>query len=307
MNKYLITGATGFVGSWITRSLVSKGEDVSIIVRNENLNWRLQDIKSKVHIYKCDLQSSDLEKTIDLIKPNVVIHLAAHGALPGQKTTIEDLLDTNVKGLIKLIHAVKKYDLEAFINTGSSSEYGIKNRPMVETDFLQPINDYGVSKSSATLYAQKIAVTEGLPIVTLRLFSPYGYYDDPQRLISYIIERALKNESISLSSKDNVRDFIYIEDVVRAYELAVTTRVPAGEIINIGSGKQHTVYDIVEQIIAITGSKSKIEWNSMPKQSRQIEPQVWEADITKAKELLQWSPGYSLQNGLEEAIKQYQK
>lgn len=305
-HKFLVTGASGFVGSWIVRSLIEKGEDVSILVRNKKKAWRISDIADKLAIYEVDLLSPQLEKNVDKIKPSVVFHLASYGALPGQTVTLEDLIDTNVKGVANLINAVKKHNIQLFINTGSSSEYGIKNNPMQESDLLEPVNLYGVSKSAATLFCQQIAKKENLPLITFRLFSPYGAYDDSKRLIPYVITRAIKNEPLLLSSKDNVRDFVYIKDVVLAYLAALNKSINPGEIINLGSGKQHTVYDIVKQIISVTGSRSKLSWGSMPKQSRQIEPKLWLADITKAKEILHWQPTYSLENGLKETIKYYE-
>lgn len=305
--RYLVTGATGFVGSWIARALVEKGEHVSILVRDKKLNWRLTDIADKLFIYECDLVSPRLSETIDQIKPSVVLHLAAQGALPASSNTISQLFDTNVNGLINLLHAVKHYPIKKFVNTGSSSEYGIKETPMKETDVLAPINDYGVTKSAATLYAQKFAKSEQMPLVTLRLFSPYGYYDDKKRLISYLIAQALQNQPISLSSQSNVRDFVYVADVVDAYLAAVKKAVTPGEIINIGSGKQHSVYDIVENIIALTKSSSELQWGTMPKQTRQIEPKLWQADITKAAKILDWEPAYPLEKGLQETISYYKE
>src|SRR6266403_1195686 len=103
--RYLITGATGFVGSWITRILVARGENVSILVRDKKPNWRLKEIVDKVSLYKCDLLSPQLSKIVDQIKPTVVFHLAVQGALPDQDFAINQLFDTNVKGLINLLTA----------------------------------------------------------------------------------------------------------------------------------------------------------------------------------------------------------
>lgn len=307
MKKYLVTGATGFVGSWVTRELIKRGEDVSILVRDKKLNWRLHDIADQISIFQSDLQDPGLGEIIDTIKPTVIFHIAAAGATSTQQSSFYSFLDINVKGLANILSAAKRNNIDLFVNTGSSSEYGIKDLPMNESDLLAPINDYGVSKAAATLYAQSIAVTKNMPIITLRLFSPFGYFDDEKRLISYVIRQALKGEPISLSTRDNVRDFVYVEDVVGAYMVTEQAKIKPGEIINIGSGKQHSVYDIVRLILDITKSRSEVLWGTMPKQARQIEPNVWQADINKAKKLLQWEPQFSLYEGLEKTISYYKK
>src|SRR5947209_1988144 len=98
-NKIFVTGATGFVGSRLVRSLVENNEDVSIMVRSKQLNNRLHDISDKIKIYKGDLQSDSIKDIIDQVKPTIVFHLAAYGALPGQQVTIQKLLDVNVNGV----------------------------------------------------------------------------------------------------------------------------------------------------------------------------------------------------------------
>lgn len=306
-NKFLITGATGFVGSCVARTLVERGEYVSIIARSKKLNWRLHSIADKLDINVCDLEDPSLVKIINYVKPSVVFHIAAAGALPTNQNNINQLIDTNIKGTANLINAVKSHNIKIFVNTGSSSEYGIKNTPMRESDILEPINDYGVTKSASTLLCQKASITDGLPIITLRLFSPFGYFDDKSRLISYVIYAALKNKPIHLSSPDNVRDFIFIEDTVNAYLKASTVKIKPGEIINIGSGTQHSVKKMVKSIIELTNSKSTIHWDSMQKQQRQIEPKVWQADISKAKNILDWKPENNLSQGLEQTIDWFRK
>lgn len=306
-NKFLITGATGFVGSCIVRALIERDESVSVIVRDKNLNWRLRDIAHKLDVNECDLQDPSLGKIIDKIKPSIVFHLAAYGALPTQQNNTDQLIDTNIKGLINFVHAFKNHNLKLFVNTGSSSEYGIKDSPMKESDSLKPINDYGVTKAAATLFCQKIAITEAMPIITLRLFSPFGYFDDKNRLISYVIMSALKNQPIYLSSPKNVRDFIFIDDVINAYLKTVDTKMKSGEIINIGSGSQQSIDKVVKKIIMFTGSKSALQWNKMQKQTRQIEPNMWQADIIKAKKMLNWEPENNISEGLKKTITWFEK
>src|SRR6185437_16454925 len=130
--KIFVTGATGFVGSWLVRRLVSNHEDVSVLVRDKKLTKRLSDISNNITLFEGDLQSTSLHTIINKIQPTIIFHLAACGALPGQNITIQDVVDINVKGLINLIDAAKKNNVKLLVNTGSSSEYGIKEKPMKE-------------------------------------------------------------------------------------------------------------------------------------------------------------------------------
>lgn len=303
---YLITGATGFVGSCIARELIRQKKHVSIIVRDKRLNWRLQDIISKLDIYECDLLSKSLDTVITKIMPTCLFHLASYGSLPFENITAR-MIDVNIKGTINLINAVKKNKFKLFINTGTSSEYGIKNKKMKESDIPAPINDYGVIKTAVTLFCQKEAIRNNLPIITLRLFSPYGYVEDKSRLIPSIIINALKNKPIELSFPNIVRDFIFIEDVVNAFIKATESKTNPGEVFNIGAGKQHQVSDVVSLVLQITNSNSKIAWGKVEKQARQIEPKRWEADILKAQKILKWKPEHDLEAGLKKTIEWFRQ
>ena len=305
-NKYLITGGSGFVGSNIVRSLVEKGERVGVIVRNKKLSWRIEDLVSKIDIYESDILSSSLEAIVKKIRPDFVFHLAAYGVLPQERDT-EKMVDINIKGTINLLNAIKKSPVKLFVNTGSAVEYGTKMKKMRESDVLEPVNDYGVSKAAATLYCQKEGIKNNLPIITLRLFTPFGKYEDKNRLIPSIILDNLNGQPIRVSTPTSVRDFIYIEDVIDAYLKATKVKFMPGEILNIGFGKQHTIQDVVESIKKLTESPSKIAWGSVKQKQGFIEPKIWQADISKTKRILNWKPKYTLDQGLDKTIDWFKK
>ncbi|EKD86449.1 MAG: NAD-dependent epimerase/dehydratase [uncultured bacterium] len=308
MNKdiYLVTGATGFVGANIVRRLVKEGKDVHVLSRNKILNWRLSDLKTKIKAHEVDLLDYKLDKVISKIKPTYIFHLAAYGSLP-KEDKIEDLINVNLKGTINLINASKKVPFKLFINTGSSSEYGVKFGKMIETDLSFPINDYGVIKTAVTLYVHKEAVRNNLPIITFRLFSAYGPYEHKPRFIPTVVRAAIKNDPISVGNKKNVRDFIYIEDMVDAYLNTCKVKINPGEIFNIGTGRQHTLEETVNRIVNLSGSRSKVEWGAVPIQERQVESGKWQADTRKTSKMLRWRAKHSLDEGLLKTIEWFSK
>jgi nucleoside-diphosphate-sugar epimerase len=305
-NKYLITGASGFIGSNIVKTLVKQKHEIVVIVRDKKTCWRLKDVASQITIIESDLRGKAIERILDKVKPHYIFHLAAYG-MPPQEDNIYDMIDFNLKGAINLLNAAKKNPFKLFVNTGSCLEYGNKHNPLKETDVLEPMNDYSVIKSAFTLYSQKEAVRNKLPIITLRLFTPYGYAEDAFRLIPSVIRSALANEPIKVSTPKSVRDFIFIEDVVNAYIQVTKKTLPPGEIYNIGSGKEHSIGEIVKLSIKLSKSNSDVLWGAVKKQTRYVEPGRLEADLSKSKRLLKWEPKYTIEQGLEKTIQWFQK
>lgn len=288
MVKYLITGAAGFVGANLVRGLADKNNEVYALIRKTN-PWRINDLLDSGEVKGCyaDLTNlEDLKKCIQNIKPDFIFHTAVYGAYPGRQKDLKLMIQTNIIGTINLIEAAEGIPI---INTGSTSEYGIKETPMKETDLCLPDNDYGWSKLSQTLYCQK------KKIPTLRLFSVYGPWEDPNRLIPILTKAKINNSPLSLMN--SVRDYIYTEDVVDAF-IKASERYDKikGEIINIGSGKQNSVKDMLSIIDNINTQRLKINWDF---KAIQTEPKVWVADIEKANKLLDWKPGHTVEQGLK--------
>jgi nucleoside-diphosphate-sugar epimerase len=303
---YLITGATGFIGANITHELVKRGKSVHVLSRKKSVNWRLEDIKNQIHFHTIDLQDQKLTVLLNNIKPRYVFHLAAYGAMP-YEDNLNQIISTNILGTSNLIKSLNPRYLKLFINTSTSAEYAIKNGAFKETDTLSPLNDYAISKVAQTLYCQKEAIRNNLPIITFRLFSTYGYFEEKTRFIPHVIINALKNKNIPLSQKHFVRDFIFVEDVIAAYLKACNTTFTPGDIFNIGTGKQYTLEQVVNLILQLSKSHSIPLWKQVEKQERQIEPPVWKANRTKALKTFGWEPSYSLEKGLTETITWFQK
>lgn len=297
-NKFLITGSTGFIGSVLLRTLLERGEKVDIILRKQSKTWRIKDLLSNVTIYYSDLSSlEDLQKIVKKSQPTIIHHLATNGAYSNQDNA-NKIIKTNILGTWNLLQAANEVDYDLFVNTGSSSEYGFKEYAMRETDLVEPASYYAVTKCAQTLLCSHIARQEKKPIVTLRPFSVYGPYEEPNRLVSTLMVSLLQNKRMKLVSPTIARDYIYVGDIVSAYLKINQLQKNAGEYFNIGTGVQTTIKEIVEKAKKVSQKEGNFLWGSMEK--RKWDTDVWVGDISKAKRLLNWKPKFSLEEGLKE-------
>lgn len=297
--KVLVTGATGFVGACLARHMVAQGHEVHVFTREKSNRWRIQDLLGQMREHFVDLTDADCVQTaISHIRPEGIFHLATYGGFADQQDTTA-IVTANFLGTVNLLRACERVGFDFFINTGSSSEYGIKQEPMRETDVAEPVGDYGVSKLAATAFCHSEAVQKELPIVTIRLFSPYGYWDDPKRLIPYVIQSFLKNEVPLLSTTHSVRDYIFIEDILQLYQKMAETPKLAGGIYNAGSGLQTSIGEVVKIIREIMGSEIVPAWGSIG--AKRMEPSVWVADTDKTRQL-GWQARVDLREGLRRTI-----
>lgn len=298
--RFLVTGAAGFVGSVLVRRLVAEGHDVHVLLKPSSNVWRIRELLPSLQVHHVDLSDEAALKALAVkVKPEVIYHLAAHGAYPFQSDP-DGIIATNFLGTWNLAKATAAIDYEVFVNTGSSSEYGFKDFAMRETDLLEPNSYYSVAKCAQTLLCQHFAHVEKRPITTFRLFSAYGPYEEPTRLVPTVISRSLRGESLKLVSPDIARDFVYVEDVVEAYLSIEKLSKLSGEIVNIGTGVQHTVKDVVDSVLKHTGSKVACEWGGMAQ--RVWDARTWVADATKSMRLLGWRPRVTLDDGLARTV-----
>jgi nucleoside-diphosphate-sugar epimerase len=250
------------------------------------------------------LNIQKLTKIMTLIKPNSIIHLATYSQYRNQEE-FEQMVETNIRGTLNLLAASKNIDYDIFINTGSSSEYGIKENPMREADLLEPISFYAATKSSATLLCQVFSKEYKKPIVTLRPFSAYGPYEEQSRFIPTIIKAVIENRPVKLTPGSQRRDFICVADIVDIYIKALSFgKKLSGQILNMGTGIEYTNDEVVQMLFKIVNKKVKIKKGAYPK--RMWDAPHWVADISKAKKLLNWKPKFTLEQGLRYTYNWYQ-
>jgi dolichol-phosphate mannosyltransferase len=235
-------------------------------------------------------------KVVRRVRPAWVFHLATHGAYASQ-TDVLEIATTNVLGTITLVEACLAAGVEAIVNTGSSSEYGLKDHPPSESEPLEPNSHYAVTKASATLYCRYTARQRGVHLPTLRLYSVYGPYEEPTRLVPTLLRRAHVGELPPLVQPETARDYVYVDDVVDAYLLAAQQPgQEPGAVYNVGTGVQTSLREIVDLTRRLLGVEAAPRWGTMP--GRRWDTDVWVADPTRIRRELGWAPRTSLEDGL---------
>ena len=294
--RALLSGGSGFIGANLTRRLLQDGHEVHLLLRPSHNPWRIRSILKDTRIHIVELTDEEgLSRIVKKIRPAWVFHLAANGAYSWQNN-VHSIIQTNIQGTYNLLDACLKSDFEAFINTGSSSEYGFKNHPPKETESILPNSIYALTKASATLLCTFMAQKTNKHIVTLRLYSAYGPYEEPMRFVPTLLIHGIHHRLPTLVAPQTARDFVYIEDIENAYLLAASVKKQEpGAVYNVGTGVQTTIRDAVSIACKELGIKTKPKWKSMP--NRQWDHSIWVANPYTIKKALSWRPRYTFQDG----------
>ena len=303
----LVTWATWFIWSNLVRKLIELWyNNINIIARNNSNFWRIDDIKDRIKIsYVSLLDIENLNNLLLDIKPNIIFHLAAAWAnIWRDWRWIIEIFEQNTIWTINLINACKEVWFDYFVNTWSSSEYWEKNKPITENDLLEPNNEYWISKATSSMYASYIWKKYNLPIYTFRLFAVYWYFEDKNRLIPTIMLNYTNWKSPNLTTPNSVRDYIFIDDVIKYYLNINKLSWDFWWVYNIWNWIQYSIWEIVEKIKNI--SKKKLNANYWAVSIKQNEPKVWLSDNNKTKKAfeIKLTP---IDEWLEKSYKWFQK
>lgn len=292
----IVTGASGFVGANLFKTLIAERKDVYGLVKHEK-GWRLNEILED-QIIAVDLNDRAATKNlVESIKPKTIFDCVSYGAYSFEEDP-SLIYKTNFESLTYFINELSKYNISAYIHAGSSSEYGLNSAAPSEEASCIPNSDYAVSKVAAAQYLHYMGKDKKFPAINLRLYSVYGPLEDSSRLIPNIVHHGLKKKFPPFVNPNTSRDFVYIEDVCSAFVLAASKIHPDlyGENFNIGSGIKTTIATLAEATKNIFKIKNDPVFGDM--QGRAWDLSNWYSDSTKAKNILSWSAKTSLQEGL---------
>lgn len=293
----LVSGAGGFIGANLVRRLLADGHRVEAIVRPGADHWRLEDLRGEIRLNELDVRDREaVAGLVERLRPEWVFHLATHGAYSTQ-ADVERIFETALGGTINLLEACLEAGFEAFVSTGSSSEYGLSDHAPAESEALRPNSHYAVAKAAASMYCSQSAIANDAHVVSLRLYSAYGPWEEPSRFIPTLISRGLEGRLPPLVSPGVARDFVHVDDVVSACLLAARdTGVDRGSVFNVGTGRQTTIEQVVAMARRLLAIAAEPRWGSMD--DRCWDTDVWVADSTLIRRELGWSPRWNLEDGL---------
>jgi len=275
--RVIITGSEGFVGSYLRSKLAEEGVEVIPI-----------DISIGLDITDWE-QLRDFGQNADII-----IHLAARTYIPTTSANPRDTYHMNLNGTLNMLELARRNGIRKFVYA-SAYVYGIPQYlPIDEKHPINPINPYNRSKALGEELCHAYYEDHGLECVILRAFNIYGKGQNKDFLIPSIVNQ-INQKEIILNDPKPKRDFIHVEDVVDAYIKAAQYSGSACDVFNIGSGNSFSVDEIAQKIIAVSGRTVKVNYLD---QQRKNEIADTVADITRAKEELNWEPKTTMDEGL---------
>ena len=297
--RVLLTGATGMIGANLTRHLIDEGFHVYVMVRPNSNTVRLDPVLSSVEVLHAHIADRvAVHEAVDASRPEIVFHLAST-ALNPPTTDPETHMQVNVIGTLHLLEALKDFPESVVVFTGSSAASG-GGAQVNESRPQEPGTLYGASKACASVLMQTYLRLHHMHTVELRLWTPYGPWEHPRRLIPHVILSAMSGHDVLLTRGDQQRDFVYMDDVVDALMQAATQPLSEGSVFNIGSGVGTPVREVVELTLNLMGNPVKPLLGALS--TRPDEIMEMSADISAARNNLGWQPKTSLEEGLTKSI-----
>jgi GDP-4-dehydro-6-deoxy-D-mannose reductase len=298
--RALITGITGFAGSHLAEYLLNEQRDVEVY---GTYRWRsrmdnIEHLGTRVHLVETELRdAASVHAALARTRPDYIFHLAAQSFVPASWSAPAETLTTNITGQTNIFEAVRSLGLDPVVQIACSSEqYGLvlpDETPIKETNPLRPLSSYAVSKVAQDFLGYQYFQSYGLRVIRTRGFNHTG----PRRGQVFVtsnfcsqvaaIELGLQEPVIRVGNLDAIRDFTDVRDMVRAYWLAVTRAKP-GEVYNIASGHGISIRAMLDQLLALSSAKVKIEVD--PDRLRPSDVEILIGDSTKFRADTGWEP-----------------
>lgn len=304
----LVTGAGGFIASHLCERLVECGADVTALIHYSsrsdwgNLEFLSPPHKSSLRVVAGNVEDADAMTTL-LKGQDVVFHLAALIAIPYSYSAPASYIRTNVEGTYNVLAAAGRNGVSRVVHTSTSETYGTAlYTPIDEKHPMQAQSPYAASKIGADKVAESCWLSFGTPVSTVRPFNTYGPRQSARAVIPTIISQALNRSDVRLGALNPVRDLLFVKDTVRGFLAAAESPNTVGEVVNLGRGEGVTVGELARIILRLMGRDIPIVLAEERLRPRTSEVFTLICDNAKARQLMDWTPRFSLEEGLLEAI-----
>jgi len=293
--RILLTGATGFIGSHLARLLIREGQEIFAVIRPGSDRWRLHDLLDKLTVLECDLTDTvSLAEHLRMIQPELCIHLAWRG-WSGTSIPEENLSSLSMS--LELMRLIVHAGCRRFVATGTCLEYDMSYDLLSEETPLRSDHLYGTCKSLLFQAALQFSAHSGLEVVWPRIFYFYGPYEDERRLVPSVLLSLLRGQVAKTTAGEQVRDYLYVEDVVSALWTVAQSQMTGA--VNIASGTAITVRDVISHIAQLIGKTDRVRLGALA--YRPGEPMSIRAEASRLRQC-GWSPQYDLPRGLHHTI-----
>ncbi|MGO4390454.1 GDP-mannose 4,6-dehydratase [Variovorax sp. M-6] len=306
--KYLVTGAGGFIGSHLVEALVRAGAEVTAMVRYGsasswgNLEFVADDVKGNFRVVAGNIDDGDFVMHA-MQGIDVVCHLAALIAIPYSYVAPRSYVRTNVEGTLNVVEAARRLSVRRVVHTSTSEVYGTAMRvPIDETHPLQGQSPYSASKIGADKIAESYYRSFDTGVVTLRPFNTFGPRQSARAFIPTIISQALTQDVIKLGSLTPERDMTFVTDTVAGFVAASMTPGIEGETINLGTGSTYTIGHFAERILRLMGVEKEIVADAARMRPDKSEVLKLVSDNALAAKAMGWTPKVDLDEGLRQSI-----
>jgi len=314
--KILITGGLGFLGSNLARKLAQNNASVTII---DNLNplyggnlFNIVGIEDQVRLIIDDLRNE--KHLLPIIKNvDIIFHFAAQVSYIDSLSMPYEDLELNAKLTLQILELCRKYNPKAKVVFSSSRMVigKVESEKMYENSPTNPLTLYGIHKLASEKYLTMYYKDFGIPCVILRITNPYGPRQQVKHskysLVGWFVRQAIEGQAIKIFGEGKqLRDYIFVDDIIEAFLRCASVEKALGEIINIGSGQPTEFREMVKKVINIVGC-GKLEYVPWPKNYEKIETGDIATDISKLQLLSSWKPEISLGEGIIRTYQYYQK
>jgi UDP-glucose 4-epimerase len=302
--RVFVTGATGHLGSAVTREFVNAGHTVAVLLRPSSRPEALVELLPHLTVIEGDLQNvASVSPALLAFAPDVVVHLAWFG-VSNRLQNDSRQVSVNLRGSLDLVELSAAAGARTFVGLGSQAEYGISDVILTEDLPLRPMTTYGAVKTAVGLVGEHLASSLGLRFVWLRLLATYGPFDDPLHLIPFVISQYLAGLVPELTAGEQLWDYLYVDDAARAL-VSVTHSERASGVFNLASGTSHTVASLVTHIRDLINPDLPLGLGAKPYAQNQV--MRLQADISRLTAATGWMPTTPLQDGLVQTLAWHRK